>query len=69
MTTTHESVTLPRALRRGFSMRCPNCGQASLFGRFLNELDPKGTQIEQRNALRGEIGEKIDQSVDFDTPT
>jgi len=39
MTTTHESVTLPRALRRGFSMRCPNCGQASLFGRFLKVVD------------------------------
>jgi len=39
MTTTHEPVTLPRALRRGFSMRCPNCGQASLFGRFLKVVD------------------------------
>lgn len=38
-TTTHEPVTLPRALWRGFTMRCPNCGQASLFGRFLKVVD------------------------------
>lgn len=39
MTTTHEPVTLSRALWRGFTMRCPNCGQASLFGRFLKVVD------------------------------
>jgi uncharacterized protein (DUF983 family) len=38
-TTTHEPVTLPRALWRGLTMRCPNCGQASLFGRFLKVVD------------------------------
>jgi uncharacterized protein (DUF983 family) len=39
MTTTHEPVSLGRALWRGFTMRCPNCGQASLFGRFLAVVD------------------------------
>ena len=39
MTTTPEPVTLSRALWRGFTMRCPNCGQASLFGRFLKVVD------------------------------
>jgi uncharacterized protein (DUF983 family) len=38
-TTTHEPVTLPRALWRGFTMRCPHCGEASLFGRFLKVVD------------------------------
>jgi uncharacterized protein (DUF983 family) len=39
MSTTHEPVTLSRALWRGLRMRCPNCGQASLFGRFLKVVD------------------------------
>ena len=39
MTTPCEPVSLSRALWRGFTMRCPNCGQASLFGRFLKVVD------------------------------
>lgn len=39
MTTTPEPVSFSRALWRGFQMRCPNCGQASLFGRFLKVVD------------------------------
>jgi len=37
MTTAQEPVL--RALWRGLRMRCPNCGQASLFGRFLKVVD------------------------------
>ena len=29
------SVSLPQATWRGFRMRCPHCGQGTLFGRFL----------------------------------
>jgi uncharacterized protein (DUF983 family) len=32
---TDGPVTLGAALWRGFRMRCPNCGRASLFGRYL----------------------------------
>jgi uncharacterized protein (DUF983 family) len=32
-------ITLPTALARGFSMRCPNCGRGHLFGRFLKVAD------------------------------
>ena len=39
MSTTPEPVTLARALWRGFRMRCPNCGHASLFGSFLKVVD------------------------------
>ncbi|HEY1545497.1 MAG TPA: DUF983 domain-containing protein [Xanthobacteraceae bacterium] len=39
MTTSREPVSLSRALWRGLRMRCPNCGQASLFGRFLKVVD------------------------------
>jgi uncharacterized protein (DUF983 family) len=39
MTSTPEPVSLARALWRGFTMRCPNCGQGSLFGRFLKVVD------------------------------
>jgi len=28
-------VSLQKALWRGFTMKCPNCGQGRLFGRFL----------------------------------
>ena len=30
-----QSVSLTRAVARGFAMKCPHCGQGSLFGRFL----------------------------------
>lgn len=30
-----EPASLPTALWRGFSMRCPDCGRGHLFGRFL----------------------------------
>ena len=30
-----QPVSLPKALARGFAMRCPNCGEGHLFGRFL----------------------------------
>jgi uncharacterized protein (DUF983 family) len=39
MSTTPEPVTLARAVWRGFRMRCPNCGQGSLFGSFLKVAD------------------------------
>ena len=32
-------ISLPTALARGFSMRCPNCGRGHLFGRFLKVAD------------------------------
>ena len=32
-------VSLPKALCRGFTMKCPNCGQGHLFGRFLKVVD------------------------------
>src|SRR3954469_24265880 len=32
-------VSLPKALFRGFAMRCPNCGEGHLFGRFLKVAD------------------------------
>src|SRR5262249_10399083 len=32
-------VSLPQALWRGFIMKCPNCGQGRLFGRFLKVVD------------------------------
>lgn len=32
-------VTLPKALWRGFMMRCPNCGRGHLFRRFLKVVD------------------------------
>ncbi len=34
-----ESGPLARALARGFTMRCPHCGQGKLFGRFLKVTD------------------------------
>ena len=34
-----EAISLPKALARGFSMKCPNCGRAHLFGRFLKVVD------------------------------
>jgi uncharacterized protein (DUF983 family) len=34
-----QPVSLPKALWRGFTMRCPNCGQGKLFGRFLKVTD------------------------------
>jgi hypothetical protein len=32
-------VSLTKALWRGFTMRCPNCGEGKLFGRFLKVAD------------------------------
>jgi len=34
-----DFVSLPKALLRGFAMRCPNCGEGHLFGRFLKVAD------------------------------
>lgn len=34
-----EPVSLPQALWRGFTMRCPNCGHGGLFGTFLKVAD------------------------------
>jgi uncharacterized protein (DUF983 family) len=39
MANTQQPVSRSRALWRGFTMRCPNCGQGSLFGRFLKVVD------------------------------
>jgi uncharacterized protein (DUF983 family) len=35
MKTNMKPVSLPRALWRGFTMRCPHCGEGKMFGRFL----------------------------------
>src|SRR5215813_1582881 len=32
-------ISLPKALARGFAMRCPNCGRGHLFRRFLKVAD------------------------------
>jgi len=39
MTTMPEAISLPTALARGFSMKCPHCGRGHLFGRFLKVVD------------------------------
>lgn len=33
------SVSLSKAMWRGFTMKCPNCGRGHLFGRFLKVVD------------------------------
>ncbi|HYD99005.1 MAG TPA: DUF983 domain-containing protein [Alphaproteobacteria bacterium] len=33
-----ERARLP-ALRRGFRLRCPNCGRGALFGRYLKPVE------------------------------
>jgi uncharacterized protein (DUF983 family) len=39
MTPTQEPVSLAKAMWRGFTMKCPNCGTGKLFGRFLEVAD------------------------------
>src|SRR5260370_15569836 len=39
MRPSQESVSLAQAMWRGFRMRCPHCGQGTLFGRFLKVAD------------------------------
>ena len=34
-----QPVSLPKALARGFAMKCPNCGRGHLFRRFLKVAD------------------------------
>jgi uncharacterized protein (DUF983 family) len=34
-----QPISLTKALWRGFTMRCPNCGEGKLFGRFLKVAD------------------------------
>ncbi|WP_249144264.1 DUF983 domain-containing protein [Bradyrhizobium lablabi] len=34
-----QAVSLSKALWRGFTMKCPNCGRGHLFGRFLKVAD------------------------------
>jgi uncharacterized protein (DUF983 family) len=34
-----QPASLTKALWRGFTMRCPNCGEGKLFGRFLKVTD------------------------------
>jgi uncharacterized protein (DUF983 family) len=34
-----RSVSLPRALGRGLSMKCPACGEGRMFARFLKVAD------------------------------
>ena len=34
-----QPVSLPKALARGFAMKCPNCGRGHLFRRFLKVTD------------------------------
>jgi uncharacterized protein (DUF983 family) len=33
------SISLPKAMLRGFTMKCPNCGQGHLFSGFLKVAD------------------------------
>ena len=39
MRNVEQPISLTKALRRGFTMRCPNCGEGKLFGRFLKVAD------------------------------
>jgi len=34
-----QPVSLPKALARGFAMKCPHCGRGRLFQRFLKVAD------------------------------
>jgi uncharacterized protein (DUF983 family) len=34
-----EATSLPKAMGRGFAMKCPNCGRGHLFRRFLKVTD------------------------------
>ena len=34
-----NAVSLGRALWRGFTMKCPHCGEGHLFGRVLKVVD------------------------------
>jgi uncharacterized protein (DUF983 family) len=34
-----ETISLYRAMWRGFRCRCPNCGKGRLFGRYLKVVD------------------------------
>ncbi|WP_407165896.1 DUF983 domain-containing protein [Bradyrhizobium sp. ORS 111] len=34
-----ETISLQKAMLRGFAMKCPNCGRGHLFGRFLKVAD------------------------------
>ena len=45
-------VSFPKALWRGFTMKCPNCGQGHLFGRFLKVVGSceVAARITRRNA-------------------
>ena len=35
----HQPVSTATAIRRGFAMRCPNCGTGKMFSRFLKVAD------------------------------
>jgi non-heme chloroperoxidase len=39
MNDTQPTVTLPKALWRGFTMRCPNCAHGALFRRYLKVVE------------------------------
>src|SRR5262249_53786135 len=39
MTPTYQPVSPAQAMWRGFTMRCPSCGQGKMFGRFLKVSD------------------------------
>jgi uncharacterized protein (DUF983 family) len=39
MRNVEQPVSLTKALWRGFTMRCPHCGEGKLFGRFLKVAD------------------------------
>jgi uncharacterized protein (DUF983 family) len=34
-----QPISLPKAISRGFAMKCPNCGKGHLFRRFLKVAD------------------------------
>src|SRR6266446_4973580 len=39
MTLTQQPVSPAKAMWRGFTMKCPNCGKGKLFGSFLKVSD------------------------------
>jgi len=42
MADTDGTISMPSALWRGFTMRCPHCGRGKMFGRFLKVVPQCG---------------------------
>jgi len=49
-----QPVSLPKALARGFAMKCPNCGRGRLFRRFLKVADRCDVCCEEFTAQRAD---------------